>query len=188
MAFSTTVVSIQVWLGTLELDHDMVTRFKILPVVSAAMYTSAYKLSNGHVVKTHQVLAAYCVVALALFELLLSANCYSKMIIFSLLTHILVFLLKFSGTNKHAKVLMTVLTVAYYSVRLFLHTDSIFGETVRLKDLLPFIGMATVQSFSFDLDEEINRLLNTRFHKTQRKWFQCLESMPVAVMLYNTKR
>lgn len=37
------------------------------------------------------------------------------------------------------------------------------------------------------MDEEINKLLNTRFHNSQAMWFKSLMNMPVGVMIMKTE-
>lgn len=55
-----------------------------------------------------------------------------------------------------------------------------------MKDVMPLLVMNVVNYLIFDLDDEINKLLNTRFNKTQQMWLNSLESMPIGVMIYNT--
>lgn len=56
-----------------------------------------------------------------------------------------------------------------------------------LKAVMPTLVLIFFNYLHFSIDEEINKLLNTRFLKTQAMWFKSLMHMPVGVMIYDTK-
>lgn len=72
----------------------------------------------------------------------------------------------------------------YISLRYYFEYKDETDQLVA-KALVPTIGMILINYITFDMDEEINKLLNTRFHNSQAMWFKSLRSMPIGVLIYD---
>lgn len=178
-------IGLAVKLMGVDLDDDVYLRFKVFPFLSLLMLYASEKLKKQGTFNPVYLLLILPLIVVVIIELLLVASTYTKMFGFSTLNLTISYLLKFSNINKREKMAIIFIACLYIVARLRVHSLT-NPESASVKDFFPLIGMLIVHHYNVDLDEEINKMLNTRFVSTQQKWLHSLQSMPIGVLIYNT--
>lgn len=174
--------------GLTTLDEDISTRFKIFIIMGVSMFIISEKLKSSDSFKLGYMLIPYPVILVLFTEIIITSFGYSRMTLFGALNQIMHLLLKFSNVSKYEKVAIKTFSALYIVLRLVLYAYLSEVQTIEMKEILPLVMMNILNYMIFDLDDEINRLLNTRFNKTQQMWLESLESMPTGVMIYNREK
>lgn len=172
--------------GLLAMDEHLAFRFKVLPFICLAMYTMSIRMQQVQTLKSVVLAVAYPLTMVMLVEIVVQAQPFASLMGFGALNQTLNFILKFSNTSKHEKLAMSGFFCVYAYVRLVVIPSGSFQPSPM--DIMPMIGFLVSHYFTFDLEAEINRLLNTRFNTTKKMWLHSLECMPVGVVIYNTKQ
>lgn len=152
------------------------------------MYLISEKLKTQDSFKLSYMLIPYPVLLVLFTEIIITAFGYSRMTLFGALNQIMHLLLKFSYVSKYEKTFIKSFSTLYIVLRLVVYAYLSETQTIEMKEILPLFMMNTLNYMIFDLDDEISKLLNTRFNKAQQMWLNSLESMPIGVMIYNTEK
>lgn len=96
--------------------------------------------------------------------------------------------MKISQCQKKEKQVLTLTSVAYLLVRYYIQYREDTDLGLKLKDIPPSLGLIASCFFNIDLEDNINKLLKTRFNQTRQTWFHSLKNMPNGVIVFNTKK
>ena len=94
------------------------------------------------------------------------------------------FIMKFSHCTQIEKWVLLALSLVYYQLRFQYE----MGIIIKSTDFPTMFGSVAACLLNIDLDENIIRLLSTRFSKSKQTWFHSLKSMPNGVIVYNLRK
>lgn len=172
-----------VTLGLLEMDEDLAIRFKMLPILGVVLNMVSRTLQKEDINPRYRVLA-YPIFLILSNEMVLRMQNLSQMLVVGISHNALNFILKISHLNKMEQFLLILLRSVYIAARYYFEYQN-QQEGVVFRALFPSISLVMFNFLVFEIDEEINKLLNTRFNKSQAMWFKSLMNMPIGVMIYD---
>lgn len=105
-----------------EVNDDLASRMKAMPVLAAMMYLISEKLKIQETLNPFYLVLFLPVLVVGMIEALLSAPAYTKMLAFCNLNLIISYLLKFSNINKQGKMTIIISFLLYAAVRTYLHS------------------------------------------------------------------
>lgn len=164
-------------------DSDVAIQLVALPCQAVShIYASSF-VAKAKQIDTWGIFLMFSLMTAGGLEIMITAPPLTKFMLFGSALQGLNFLFKLCLTNKHSRLVALLGVTAYLSLRMMYE----FGTDNLLQDIWPTIIFVLLHYMLFELDEDVNNLLSKRFHQTQQKWLQSLESMPVGVMIFNTK-
>lgn len=148
--------------GVLTMDPDIALRLKVLPFTIIVLYYLSKRLQKGDMNPRYRAFAYPVLVAMSC-EMILSANGLSRVMGIGIANNILNFVLKISHMNKVEKLLLILFYCLYTMARFYWQLEN---PTDLVKAIPASLGLLVFNALFFQVDEEINRLLNTRFNNS----------------------
>lgn len=185
LSFAIFVLRVIVAADLVEMDEDLLQRFKFTPILGFLGYLLSKRIRHNDIHPRYRVIV-FPFYLVASTEMLLKTQYLTQLMVFSLSQQFMGLIMKVSQLNRVEKLALIILKGVYVSGRYYLEFRHL-EEPLLLKALVPLIGQIFANFISIEMDEEISKLLNTRFLKSQQMWFQSLRHMPIGVLIYDVE-